>query len=156
MIKTGGGQFLERREQSVNLCVRVVGGRAGQHTGLASTMLLTAAFAGAAAAAASAAVRCRAAGFEDKSAYAQCIFAYSPGPDAEPITFVGRTEGRIVPARGPADFGWDPVFQPDGFEWTYAEMDKDVKNTISHRFVCVWGGGGLMRQGAGVCVFHLK
>ncbi|WIA19441.1 hypothetical protein OEZ86_005779 [Tetradesmus obliquus] len=74
------------------------------------------------------------AGFDDKSAYAQCIFAYSPGPDAEPITFVGRTEGAIVPARGPADFGWDPVFQPDGFRETYAEMDKGVKNTISHRY----------------------
>lgn len=74
------------------------------------------------------------AGFEDKSAYAQCIFAYSPGPDAEPITFVGRTEGKIVPARGPADFGWDPVFLPDDFDTTYAEMDKDVKNTISHRY----------------------
>jgi inosine triphosphate pyrophosphatase len=31
------------------------------------------------------------------------------------------------------DFGWDPVFKPDGFEETYAEMDKTVKNTISHR-----------------------
>ncbi|KAF6254995.1 inosine triphosphate pyrophosphatase-like protein [Scenedesmus sp. NREL 46B-D3] len=74
------------------------------------------------------------AGFEDKSAYAQCIFAYSPGPGAEPVTFVGRTEGAVVPARGPADFGWDPVFQPDGYQETYAEMDKGVKNTISHRY----------------------
>lgn len=51
--------------------------------------------------------------------------------------FSGRTEGHIVPARkkgeGPA-FGWDPVFQPQGFEQTYAEMDKEVKNRISHRF----------------------
>jgi len=29
-------------------------------------------------------------------------------------------QGKIVPARGPKDFGWDPVFQPDGFETTYA------------------------------------
>ncbi len=35
----------------------------------------------------------------------------------------------------PADFGWDPVFEPDGFDRTYAELDKDVKNSISHRFV---------------------
>ena len=27
-------------------------------------------------------------------------------------------QGKIVPARGPSDFGWDPVFQPDGFEQT--------------------------------------
>ncbi|KAG2487061.1 hypothetical protein HYH03_014307 [Edaphochlamys debaryana] len=74
------------------------------------------------------------AGFEDKTAYAQCIFAYTPGPDTEPIVFVGRTPGRIVPARGPSDFGWDPVFEPEGFSETYAEMDKDTKNKISHRY----------------------
>ena len=50
------------------------------------------------------------AAYDDKTAYAQCIFALAlPGSDA-PITFVGRTHGRIVNARGPADFGWDPVF----------------------------------------------
>lgn len=73
-------------------------------------------------------------GFEDKSGYAQCTFAYTPGPEHEPLVFVGRTPGRIVPARGPNAFGWDPIFQPDGFEETYAEMDKAVKNTISHRY----------------------
>jgi Ham1 family len=49
--------------------------------------------------------------------------------------FVGRTEGRIVAARGPPHFGWDPIFQPHGYEETYAEMDKSVKNLISHRWV---------------------
>lgn len=73
-------------------------------------------------------------GFEDKSAYAQCIFAFSEGPHDEPRVFVGRTLGTIVPARGPPDFGWDPCFQPDGHAHTYAEMDKAVKNTISHRY----------------------
>jgi inosine triphosphate pyrophosphatase len=48
--------------------------------------------------------------------------------------FVGRTDGKIVDARGPSDFGWDPVFQPEGHEETYAEMDKAVKNSISHRY----------------------
>lgn len=43
-------------------------------------------------------------------------------------------QGRIVPARGPTDFGWDPVFQPDGYNETYAEMDKAEKNKISHRY----------------------
>ncbi len=36
-------------------------------------------------------------------------------------------------ARGPPDFGWDPIFQPDGHAGTYAELDKGVKNSISHR-----------------------
>ncbi|CAN6293343.1 unnamed protein product [Urochloa humidicola] len=71
--------------------------------------------------------------YEDKSAFAMCIFSLALGPGEEPITFVGKTAGKIVPARGPDDFGWDPVFQPDGFEQTYAEMPKSVKNEISHR-----------------------
>ena len=43
-------------------------------------------------------------------------------------------KGLIVPARGPANFGWDPIFQPQGFEETYAELDSSVKNVISHRY----------------------
>lgn len=74
------------------------------------------------------------AGFEDKSAYAQCTFAYSAGPGSEPVVFVGLTYGRIVPARGPSDFGWDPIFEPSGFDQTYAELDKEIKNGISHRY----------------------
>ncbi|TXG72513.1 hypothetical protein EZV62_001092 [Acer yangbiense] len=71
--------------------------------------------------------------YEDKSAYALCAFAFSLGPDSEPITFLGKTPGKIVPPRGPNDFGWDPIFQPDGYEQTYAEMPKEEKNKISHR-----------------------
>ena len=73
-------------------------------------------------------------GFDNKRATAMCIFAYAEGAGAEPRVFVGRTEGRIVEARGPSAFGWDPIFQPDGYEQTYAEMDKALKNTISHRY----------------------
>ncbi len=74
------------------------------------------------------------AGFDDKTAYAQCIFAFCAGPKSEPIVFDGRCPGKIVPARGPNTFGWDPIFQPDeGGNQTFAEMDKTVKNRISHR-----------------------
>ncbi|KDP33376.1 hypothetical protein JCGZ_12925 [Jatropha curcas] len=72
--------------------------------------------------------------YDDKSAYALCVFSFALGPDSEPITFEGKTMGKIVPARGPTDFGWDPVFQPDGYELTFAEMPKEEKNKISHRF----------------------
>lgn len=43
-------------------------------------------------------------------------------------------KGDIVPARGPNNFGWDPVFQPKGWNKTYAEMTKDEKNSLSHRY----------------------
>ena len=56
--------------------------------------------------------------------------------------FVGRTQGHIVPSRGLTAFGWDPVFQPEGFQETYAEMDKTIKNTISHRSALVMPGLG--------------
>ena len=39
-----------------------------------------------------------------------------------------------MPARGPALFGWDPVFQPKGSDKTYAEMTKEEKNQLSHRY----------------------
>jgi len=73
-------------------------------------------------------------GWEDKSAYALCTFAFSSGNPSDKIQlFHGRTNGTIVKPRGPTDFGWDPCFQPEGFEQTYAEMDKKCKNGISHR-----------------------
>ncbi|EFN51819.1 hypothetical protein CHLNCDRAFT_27549, partial [Chlorella variabilis] len=74
------------------------------------------------------------AGFPDKSASAMCSFAFCRGPGSEPVVFVGRTEGRIVPARGKKEFGWDCIFEVEGFGQTYAEMDKDLKNSISHRY----------------------
>jgi len=74
------------------------------------------------------------AGFEDKGANAICTFGYCEGPGKEVKIFQGRTQGTIVDSRGPTDFGWDSVFQPIGYDQTYAEMDKSVKNTISHRY----------------------
>jgi len=73
-------------------------------------------------------------GFDDRSAYAQTIVAYTTGPGKEIHVFDGRTNGKIVAARGPTDFGWDPVFEPnEGEGKTYAEMTKEFKNSISHR-----------------------
>ena len=72
---------------------------------------------------------------------------------SEPIIFEGRTLGTIVPSRGPKVFGWDAIFEPEGYNMTYvlfesslidlqrrgsiyyryAEMPSDIKNKISHR-----------------------
>lgn len=59
------------------------------------------------------------AGFSTKDAWALCTFAYSAGPGTEPILFEGRTDGRIVPARGTAHFGWDAVFEAEDTGKTY-------------------------------------
>lgn len=49
-------------------------------------------------------------------------------------TFSGTVEGKIVDApRGAGGFGYDPVFVPDGFDKTFAELPATVKNRISHR-----------------------
>lgn len=73
-------------------------------------------------------------GFEDKTAYALCLFGYSSGePNAAVQIFAGRCDGTIVAPRGPTDFGWDPCFQPKGYTETFAEMAKEMKNSISHR-----------------------
>lgn len=46
------------------------------------------------------------AGFEDKTADAVCVMAFCAGPHSTVHLFTGRTPGRIVPARGPNNFGW--------------------------------------------------
>jgi inosine triphosphate pyrophosphatase len=58
-------------------------------------------------------------GFPTRAAWALCTFAYSAGPSTEPILFEGRTDGKIVPARGPPNFGWDPVFEAENTGLTY-------------------------------------
>lgn len=71
--------------------------------------------------------------WQDKTATAVCVFGYCGGAGEEVRLFEGRTEGVIVAPRGPRDFGWDPVFQPEGLATTYAQMEADAKNAISHR-----------------------
>jgi len=48
--------------------------------------------------------------------------------------FEGAVEGIIRRERsGVAGFGYDPIFEPDGYETTFAEMSMEQKNAISHR-----------------------
>ena len=53
-------------------------------------------------------------------------------------TFEGVIEGVIVKApRGAQGFGYDPVFQPEGFDRTFAEISPALKNRISHRALAI-------------------
>lgn len=48
--------------------------------------------------------------------------------------FSGIVEGEIIrERRGGEGFGYDPIFQPEGYDKTFAELGNDIKNTISHR-----------------------
>ena len=55
-------------------------------------------------------------------------------PDGHDEAFAGVINGRLVwPMRGVEGHGYDPIFQPDGYDITFGEMDADEKNRISHR-----------------------
>ena len=54
--------------------------------------------------------------------------------DGQITTFEGIVKGEIIQQRrGGEGFGYDPVFQPEGYSKTFAEMGADIKNQISHR-----------------------
>jgi XTP/dITP diphosphohydrolase len=56
------------------------------------------------------------------------------GPGGVERLFEGRCRGRLLAApRGAGGFGYDPLFVPDGFDRTLAEMAREQKNRISHR-----------------------
>ena len=56
----------------------------------------------------------------------------------KPIQFEGIVEGTIRESKVGADgFGYDPIFQPNGYDITFAEMDLAEKNKISHRGLAV-------------------
>jgi XTP/dITP diphosphohydrolase len=62
-----------------------------------------------------------------------CTFVLA-WPDGHDEVFTGEMPGQIVwPMRGDQGHGYDPIFQPDGFDITFGEMDRWQKNKISHR-----------------------
>ncbi|PTY39820.1 RdgB/HAM1 family non-canonical purine NTP pyrophosphatase [Brachyspira hampsonii] len=70
---------------------------------------------------------------KDKTAYfvtsAVCVL-----DDNYYIAVEGRVNGKIIEnPRGFEGFGYDPIFQPDGYNITYAEMSLEEKNSMSHR-----------------------
>ncbi|TAN37262.1 MAG: XTP/dITP diphosphatase [Verrucomicrobia bacterium] len=73
------------------------------------------------------------AGQKNRRARFRCVMALSD-PQGHAETVEGCCEGHIIEElRGTAGFGYDPLFVPDGFKQTFAEMPADQKNGISHR-----------------------
>lgn len=54
--------------------------------------------------------------------------------DGQEYTFEGIVDGQVLKAkRGTGGFGYDPIFVPNGYDKTFAEMELHTKNKISHR-----------------------
>lgn len=69
----------------------------------------------------------------DRRAHFSTVIALAEGNE-EVRFFEGRVDGAITHHRhGMSGFGYDPVFRPEGSVLTFAEMDADAKNAISHR-----------------------
>lgn len=70
---------------------------------------------------------------DDRSAKFVCsICCILPG--GRIIRAEGECRGRILESpRGEGGFGYDPVFAPDGYDESFAELGQDIKNQISHR-----------------------
>jgi len=72
-------------------------------------------------------------GADDRAAYFACALTLA-WPDGHVESFEGRVNGTLVwPIRGGNGFGYDPMFQADGYDITFGEMDASEKHNISHR-----------------------
>jgi XTP/dITP diphosphohydrolase len=71
--------------------------------------------------------------------------------DGKRFLFEGIINGHILQMkRGKNGFGYDPVFQPDGHNQTFAEMTLDQKNNISHRAIAIKKLTEFLLEGEGV------
>ena len=71
--------------------------------------------------------------FDDRTARFVCVIALA-NPEKVIATFRGEVYGRIgYEPKGSGGFGYDPVFIPDGYDKTFAELGADIKDKISHR-----------------------
>jgi XTP/dITP diphosphohydrolase len=68
-----------------------------------------------------------------RAAYFACVLCVA-WPDGHVEAFEGRAHGTLVwPPRGEKGFGYDPLFVPQGYSETFAEMEPEEKHRISHR-----------------------
>ncbi|MEA5129322.1 MAG: non-canonical purine NTP diphosphatase [Proteiniphilum sp.] len=71
-------------------------------------------------------------GIENRTAQFRTVIALVL--NGKEYLFDGVIKGKIIEEkRGSTGFGYDPIFMPDGYDKTFAELGNEVKNTISHR-----------------------
>jgi XTP/dITP diphosphohydrolase len=72
-------------------------------------------------------------GVESREARFRCVMVLAQNGQVL-AHFDGAVEGKIIAEQqGAGGFGYDPLFVPDGYERTFAELGEDVKNGLSHR-----------------------
>lgn len=78
-------------------------------------------------------------GKENRRACFRTVICLILSKEVRPLFFEGRVDGQILTERhsNGEGFGYDPVFMPDRFAVSFAEMPLDVKNRISHRGLAV-------------------
>lgn len=71
---------------------------------------------------------------KSRKAHFSCVVSLAY-PDGRYELFEGRVDGKIADEKmcGDGGFGYDPVFVPDGYDCSFAQMSKEEKNKISHR-----------------------
>jgi XTP/dITP diphosphohydrolase len=70
---------------------------------------------------------------EGTPAHFICVLSLA-WPEGEEVHFEGKVQGHLTfPPRGEKGFGYDPIFIPNGYNMTFAEMEPDAKHGISHR-----------------------
>lgn len=73
--------------------------------------------------------------FGENRATARTVIGFWDGSRIE--YFEGTAQGKLVEPRGESNFGWEPIFVPEGYDQTYAEMGFEKKNAISMRRLAV-------------------
>ena len=69
----------------------------------------------------------------ERRAHFRCVLVLARPSGAERV-FAGHCDGRLLhEPRGGAGFGYDPLFAPDGYAESFAELGEAVKNSLSHR-----------------------
>ena len=90
---------------------------------------------------------------DERKAYFQCVITlyYEKDTMEQILCAEGKVYGRILEEpRGENGFGYDPIFCPEGYDESFAELGEKIKNSISHR------GNALVNLGEKLKLFKIE